>query len=91
MFALFIAFITFIVIFLAGCALCERVDVPAKKLVFAVAIVGAGCVFLSLDVEQVDKVQQWLDSQERYRLKSVDEILDSLDERQAKWSPRNER
>jgi len=86
MFALFIAFVVFLVVFLAGCALCERVDVPAKKLVFAVAIVGAGCVFLSLDVEQVDKVQQWLDSQERYRLKSVDEILDSLDKRQEKWA-----
>ena len=86
MFALFIAFVVFLVVFLAGCALCERVDVPAKKLVFAVAIVGAGCVFLSLDVEQVDKVQQWLDSQKRYRLKSVDEILDSLDKRQEKWA-----
>lgn len=86
MFALFITFIVFLVIFLAGCALCERLDVPAKKLVFAVAVVAAGCVFLSLDPSDMTEVQQWLDQQKQYGLSSTEDILDSLDARQAKWA-----
>ena len=87
MFALFITFIVFLVILFGGLALADKLGLEdGPKFVFAVAVVGSLFLYFKYgESDAVDEVQHWLDQQQVYRLRPVDEILDSLPEKEEKW------